>query len=138
MKKLISLFLVALLALGANVSAQETEGAGAASGSTIGGIATTNVIIGAVAVGVAIAIIANDDDDALVCDTNEIVSNGQCVCPSGFGIDNGSCIPQTFVCPDDATLVEGNLCVIPPGGLIPGTDTPTSVTFTVPATLFPQ
>lgn len=144
MKKLISLAMVALLALGANVSAQEEQQAGAATttsttsttaaASTIGGIATTNVVIGAVALGVAAAVIANDDDDGPVCAADEILNNGQCVCPTGQVKFNGVCTTQTLTC-TDGTL-DGDVCVIPPGTVINGVTT--TVTITVPAVLFPQ
>lgn len=123
MKKFISIMMVALLSLGANVSAQEEEKAGAtvesattASGSTIGGIATSTVVIGAVAVGVAAAIISNNDDDGLTCIDDEVLVNGVCECPAGETRVNGVCTPDevVLVCDDPrgGSLV-GDLCVIP-------------------------
>ena len=107
--------MVALLSLGANVSAQEE--AGAAANSTAGFIAENAVVIGAVAVGVAAAIIANNDDDGLQCASDEIISNGACVCPPGETKVNGVCTPDTvtLICDDPrgGELVDGNLCVIP-------------------------
>ena len=60
-KSIIALVAAAALASGAN--AQEETGNTAASGSTIGGIATQTVVIGAVAAGVAAGIIANNNSD---------------------------------------------------------------------------
>ena len=126
MKKLTSLLLVALLALGANVSAQEATStgatSGAAAGSTIGGIATTTVAIGVVAVGVAAAVIANqnDDDRGLVCDPSEIIVNGQCACPAGQSKVNGQCVPETqLVCEDPrGGELQDGICVIPANTIV--------------------
>lgn len=150
MKKLKSLFLVALLALGANVSAQEetagaaatgsssTAAGAAATGATIGGIATTTVVIGAVAVGVAAAVIANQDDDGDPCAADEIEVNGQCVCPDGQVKFNGICTTQELVCNDPrggALNDSGDLCVIPAGTLVNGVTITTTITYL--PTLFP-
>ncbi|MCC2606401.1 hypothetical protein [Planctobacterium marinum] len=91
MKKLISLMMIALLSLGANVSAQEEAEAGAATDSVSGFISENKVVIGAVAVGVAAAIIANNDDDGRDCRADQIIVGGACVCPSGQEEVNGVC-----------------------------------------------
>lgn len=149
MKKLISLAMVALLALGANVSAQEETSSGAASsasGSTIGGIATTNVVIGAVALGVAVAIIANDDDDGDLCAADEIEQNGQCVCPTDQVKFNGICTPQTVSC--ESVVLGGkevvgqldtaeDLCVVPANTVTDTLGNTITTTFTYLPTTFP-
>jgi hypothetical protein len=60
-KSIIALVAAAAFASGAN--AQEETGNTAASGSTIGGIATQTVVLGAVAAGVAAGVIANNNSD---------------------------------------------------------------------------
>lgn len=138
MKKLMSLLMIALLSLGANVSAQEEADAGAAANSTSGFIADNAVVIGAVAVGVAAAIIANNDDDGITCDPDEVLQNGQCVCPAGQVKFNGTCTTQEFVCDDPrgGSLNDaGDLCVIPAGTLVNGTTITTTITYL--PTLFP-
>jgi len=60
-KSIIALVAAAALASGAN--AQEETGNTAASGSTIGGIATQTIVLGAVAAGVAAGIVANNNSD---------------------------------------------------------------------------
>lgn len=106
--------MVALLSLGANVSAQEEAGAGAAADSTMGFIAQNSVVIGAVAVGVAAAIIANNDDDGITCDADEVLQNGACVCPTGQVKFNGVCTTQSLQCTDPrgGDLIDG-VCIIP-------------------------
>lgn len=106
--------MIALLSLGANVSAQEEAEAGAATDSVSGFISENKVVIGAVAVGVAAAIIANNDDDGFSCEADEIIVNGTCVCPTGQVKFNGVCTTQTLQCTDPrgGDLVDG-VCVIP-------------------------
>lgn len=137
-----TLAMVALLALGANVSAQEEGGAAATTGgssaagtaatSTIGGIATSTVVIGAVAVGVAAAIIANQDDDDLVCRSDQIDLNGVCVCPGDQVEINGVCTdqpPPQAECDAGDTLEDG-ICF----NVTLTTTVINSVTVTVPVT----
>jgi len=134
MKKLISLMMIALLSLGANVSAQEEAEAGAATDSVSGFISENKVVIGAVAVGVAAAIIANNDDDGVSCSIDEVLVNGACVCPAGQVKFNGTCTTQELRCDEGGSLV-GDLCVIPPGTVVNGTTI--TVTQTYVPTLFP-
>lgn len=154
MKKLKSLFLVALLALGANLSAQETEATAGATGSgssaagasatagasTIGGIATSTVVIGAVAAGVAVAIVANNDDDGVNCAADEVEQNGQCVCPNGQVKFNGTCTTQSLVCNDSRggdLNAAGDLCVIPANTILDENGVTITNTITYTPVLFP-
>lgn len=122
MNKLMSLVMVALLALGANVSAQEegekevvgaeSSASGTAAKSTIGGIATSTVVIGAVAVGVAAAIISNNKSDDPPCRADQIDVNGSCQCPAGEVEINGVCGVEPPLEPecDAGDTLDGGVC----------------------------
>lgn len=113
MKKVLLAGLMAFCAMFANAQEGET----AATTSTIGGIATSTVVTGAIVVGVAAAIIANADDDGspvIECPIGQFLQGGVCVditCDPGEELVNGVC--QPIICADGETLVDG-VCVPDP------------------------
>ncbi|MDX3773631.1 hypothetical protein QE250_05830 [Chromatiaceae bacterium AAb-1] len=106
MKQLLGTVVLALSLSATGVIAQERAGGSDASGSTIGGIATSTIVAGAVGVAVAAAVISNNrsssvNPDAPVETCNEgdgSPVNGICT-GTTLTLSGGTLVPVTYTYP---------------------------------------